>query len=346
MCKVSIIIPCYNVDEVLIRRCLNSIDSQTFSDYEAIIVDDGSKPEYQIVFDRIEKEYKRITVFHQANGGVSAARNFGLVQSKGEYILYVDADDYLTPSCLDEAVKIAETENADIVMGMNITTYSTDVMKEQISGSGKVSIYRYDAIRDINKWMLGKVKRQENGSYLWQGPWTRLVRRELVMRTPFIVGMPVGEDIVWNLQLLYKVKKVCIVDDVWYVYYMNPGSATRKYRENAIKESYDSLSEMSKYLDLENDDQYYSYCLRCWSDLKRIYRCYLSYNRKDGKRERKYLFESAPWNVLAGKRFNKLCSLKNKFMVFLYRYHLLFSYYDFMEIVASKKKIENDLKRK
>ena len=344
MCKVSIIIPCYNVDEILIERCLKSIDAQAFSDYEVIIVDDGSKSEYQKIFDNLEENYKNISIFHQENKGVSAARNYGLKQSHGEYVLYVDADDYLTPSCLNEAVKIAESENADIVMGMNITTYTKELDCLLIAGSGNVSIYKESKIEDLNKWMLGRLKKQSNGSYLGQGPWNRLVRRKLVMGTQFIEGMPVGEDIVWNLQLLQKAQKVCLVDDVWYVYYMNPGSSTRKYRENAIGESCDSIMEIRKYLNLEDDEQYLSYCLRCWSDLKRIYRCYISYDRKAAKKDKKYLFTNAPWNVLATKRFTKLCASKYKIMVILYKSHLLFEYYHLKYLITPQKGIANDLK--
>ena len=338
MCKVSIIIPCYNVDELLIERCLKSIDSQMFSDYEVIIVDDGCKPKCQKIFDGLEKKYKNILIFHQENKGVSAARNFGLKQSHGEYVLYVDADDYLTPSCLNEAVKTAESENADIVMGMNITTYTKDLDCFLISGSGNVSTFKGDEIKNIYKWMLGRLKKQLNGSYLGQGPWNRLARRELAMRIQFIEGMPVGEDIVWNLRLLQKAQKVCLVDDVWYVYYMNPDSATRKYRKYAIRESHDSLMEMEKYLDLEDNEQYLSYCLRCWSDLKRIYRCYLSYDRKATKKDKKYLFTNAPWNVLTTKRFKKLCVSKYKYMVLLYKSHLLFEYYHLKDLITSKNR--------
>lgn len=334
MCKVSIIIPCYNVDETLLERCLNSIDSQTFSDYEVIIVDDGSKLEFQKIYGGLKEKHRNISIFHQNNKGVSAARNFGLIKSEGEYVLYIDADDYLTSSYLNESVKVAEIENADIVIGMNVTTYTKELISLSETGSGEVHSFEENDIKKLNKWMLGRIKHQKNGSYLGQGPWNRLVRRKIAMCTQFIEGMPVGEDIVWNLQLLQKKYKVCLVDKVWYVYYMNPGSATRKYRENAIKESYDSLIEMAKYIDLEDDEQYFSYCLRCWSDLKRIYRCYLSHNMKGTKKKRIFLFTNGPWNVLAAKRFRKLCTFKNKFMWILYRSRFLFKYYQVKEMMG------------
>ncbi len=327
MCKVSIIIPCYNVDEILIERCLKSIDSQAFSDYEVIIVNDGSKPEYRKIFDNLEEKHKNISIFHQENQGVSAARNFGLKKSHGEYVLYVDADDYLAPSYLNEAVKVAESENADIVMGMNITTYTRDYSESTPEGSGKVVRYEGNEIKQIFKWMLGRIQHQGGSSYLGQGPWNRLVRIELAKKIQFNESLAVGEDIVWNLQLLGCASKLCVVSSNWYIYYMNPKSSSRKFRENAIKESYDSLIEMKKYLDLEDDEQYLSFCMRCWSDLKRIYRCYLAYGNKNVSKEKRHLFKDEPWCVLANKKFKRISGFKLRFMRVLYMSKLLFSYY-------------------
>ncbi|BDZ82322.1 hypothetical protein Lac2_04560 [Claveliimonas bilis] len=337
MCKVSIIIPCYNVDEILIHRCLASIASQTYLDYEVIIVDDGSSLKYREAIDKIEAEDKDILVFHQDNKGVSAARNYGLEKSRGEYIIYVDADDYLTPCFLEEAINAAERNTADLVIGMNKTTYTVEFNEVSTEGNGEIRVYENNEIKDINQWMLGRVWYQDDGLYMGQGPWNRLVKKELALRTPFNETLPVGEDIVWNLKLLKATKKVCVVNRAWYMYYMNPGSSSRKYRENAIKESYDSLHEMKYYLDLNDDDQYLSYCLRCWSDLKRIYRCYLFRNKKYKKKETRYLYKNEPWSVLSTKRFEKLCGFKRKYMCTLYRSRLLFSYYRFKEILKAQK---------
>lgn len=337
MCKVSIIIPCYNVDFKLIHRCLASIESQTFSDYEVIVVDDGSTSGYSEVFHEIENEYRNLSVFYQENKGVSAARNFGLGKSQGDFIVFVDADDYLSPTFLEEAIETAETHSADIVMGMNMTTHTTDTMGFAVEENKKISCFEKDEIKDINRWMLGRVQYQGDDSYLGQGPWNRLVSRRLAVGTPFNEMLPIGEDIVWNLQLLQKARMVCIVNQIWYVYYMNPSSSSRKYRRNAIKESYDSLMEIKKYLDLDDDEQYLSYCLRCWSDLKRIYRCYISHNRKECYQLKRSLFRDEPWCELASKRFRRLSGLKYCFMRELYISHLLFEYYHIKEMLTGKR---------
>ena len=337
MCKVSIIIPCYNVDFKLFYRCLESIDSQTFSEYEVIVVNDGSDSDYDKIFAEIKNKYKNIAIYHQENKGVSAARNFKMKKSQGEFIVYVDADDYLSPVFLEEAIGTAETYNADIVIGMNITTKTTENEQIKKNNIKEVSVYENIEIKDLYRWMLGRVQYHEDGSYLGQGPWNRFVKRELAISTLFNEKLPIGEDIVWNLQLLQKARKVCIVNCVWYIYYMNPSSSSRQYRENAIKESHDSLMEMKKYLDLKDDEQYISYCLRCWSDLKRIYYYYLSYNKKVHTQEKKYLLNNEPWYALASQRFKKICNFKFQFMRILYISHLVFNYYCIKAMLLRKR---------
>ena len=277
MCKVSIIIPCYNVEQKLIQRCMLSINAQTFADYEVILVDDGSNSTFSSYLLDIAQKNSKVTLYRQENKGVSAARNLGLSKAKGEYVVYVDADDYLTPDYLEEATRVAEEYNAEIVIGLNSTTYSLDIDKQESVKDTNIKEYSDEEIEQLNKLMLGKVQYYSENAYLGQGPWNRMVCRRLAIDTPFDETLPIGEDIVWNLQLFKKAQKVCLVDRVWYMYYVSPTSSSRKYRENAIDESYRSLIKIRDNLNLDDDGQYLSFCLRCWSDLKRIFRCYLSH---------------------------------------------------------------------
>ena len=342
MCKVSIIIPCYNVNNVLIKRCLSSINSQTFSDFEVIIVDDGSDPVYREILCKAKESCRNVVVFHQENKGVSAARNLGIIKARGKYIIFVDADDYLTSEFLKEAVSAAETYHADIIMGMNMTTYTETSVEPHEFLNGDISILENDEIKSIKKWMLGRIRYQSDNSYLGQGPWNKCVSRQLALNTLFNEELSIGEDVVWNLQLLQKARKVCIVNRVWYIYYMNPISSSRKYRQNAIRESYDSLIEIRKYLDVDDDEQYLSYCLRCWGDLKRIYRCYLAQTGGTNAQQKRFLFENDPWNVLASKRFKKLCNFKYRLMRKLYLTHLLFAYYHIKMLLSKNKTMDTE----
>ena len=93
---VSIIVPVYNVEKYL-KRCVDSILAQTFIDYELILVDDGSSDSSDIICDEYAAKFDKIYVIHQKNGGLSAARNAGMSIARGEYFLFCDSDDYVSP---------------------------------------------------------------------------------------------------------------------------------------------------------------------------------------------------------------------------------------------------------
>lgn len=102
--KVSIIVPVYNVEKYL-HRCVDSILLQTFTDFELLLIDDGSTDKSVDICDKYALKDSRIRVFHKKNGGVSSARNLGIKKSSGVYILFVDSDDYLSPSHLNNYIK-------------------------------------------------------------------------------------------------------------------------------------------------------------------------------------------------------------------------------------------------
>ena len=104
--KISIIIPVYNVEKYL-HECLDSIINQTFTDIEIICVDDGSTDKSSEILEEYEQKDKRFTVISQPNKGVSAARNRGMQQAKGKYIMFVDSDDWLAHNACEQAYKLS-----------------------------------------------------------------------------------------------------------------------------------------------------------------------------------------------------------------------------------------------
>ncbi len=140
MPKVSVIIPVYNVEDYL-KKCVDSVISQTYKDFEIILVDDGSTDRSPAICDDYAAQDNRIRVVHKQNGGQGDARNVGIDIAEGEYILFVDSDDYVSNKILEEAIKRAEKYNADIVLfdycviaqnGDNIFRYTSDIPKEQL----------------------------------------------------------------------------------------------------------------------------------------------------------------------------------------------------------------------
>lgn len=111
---ISVIIPVYNVEEYL-RECIDSVLSQTYENYEIILVDDGSTDNSGRICDEYAEKNDKISVIHKQNGGLSDARNKGLSLAKGEYIYFLDSDDYIISECFAELVSIIEKENSDFV---------------------------------------------------------------------------------------------------------------------------------------------------------------------------------------------------------------------------------------
>ena len=113
---VSIIIPVYKVEKFL-RRCVDSVLGQSYRNLEIILVDDGSPDRSPVICDEYAKKYKNIEVLHKKNGGLSSARNAGLNVVHGEYIYFLDSDDFISVDCISKLVEAAREEKADIVFG-------------------------------------------------------------------------------------------------------------------------------------------------------------------------------------------------------------------------------------
>ena len=132
MSTVSIVVPVYNVENYL-AKCLDSLVNQTLKDIEVIVVNDGSPDNSQKIIDKYVKKYpKLVKSFIKENGGQGSARNFGLEYAKGEYIAYVDSDDYVETNMFEEMYNIASKENSDIVIcGNNVVSLDYKIIKEE-----------------------------------------------------------------------------------------------------------------------------------------------------------------------------------------------------------------------
>lgn len=118
MCLISIIVPVYNSEKTL-NRCIDSILSQTFSDFELIIIDDGSSDSSRVISDNYAKIDNRVKVFHKQNGGVSSARNLGLDNVNGKWVTFCDSDDYVSPEWLDYYVRNCRNDIELVVQNYN-----------------------------------------------------------------------------------------------------------------------------------------------------------------------------------------------------------------------------------
>lgn len=335
MSLISVIIPSYNCEEKLIFRCIKSILSQSLQDFEIIIVDDGSNDEYGEILNRAAAfDKNKITLLRKENGGVSSARNYGLKYASGSYVVYVDADDILLPHFFEEAYHIAQKEQADIVYGCNmlIKDYQTNQAFCKLI-EGDVRVLTDEEFSELKPYMVGTRMQFQNGLlYIGHGPWTRLVKMEIARTVPFPSCIAICEDITWNLQLLRKCRKVCIVQRAWYLYNSgNFSSATRRYNQNIIYESRAGLDAVAKNLDMQVDREYRAFADKCFEEVDRIYYGYVGHRKfHEGKNVKKsiynMLYTEKPWNVLMEKRLYQLSLPKDKLKILLYRWHMYYLY--------------------
>ena len=222
--KISVIIPVYNVSEY-ISRCADSIISQNLFDIEIIFVNDGTKDNSREIVQKYQHDDSRIMILDKENGGLSSARNYGLKYAKGEYVLFVDSDDYLERNAC-ERIYIAHLENnADIIVfGAKVfPEYNVD---EWVRNNLSVRTVYYDK-------NIPKVLFWEKGSYPYV--WRNCYKRAFLEKIDILFDEEVkfAEDIVFQFQVFPFAENIAFIEDKLYNYRISrPGSLMNTYNKN------------------------------------------------------------------------------------------------------------------
>ena len=211
---VSVIIPVYKVEKY-IEHCLRSVMNQTYSRLEIIAVDDGSPDNSGEICDRLALEDGRIKVYHNENGGVSAARNFGLDHASGAFIAYIDSDDYVSENYIEYLVELAERYDADIACcGYIIVSSHTEAVTDNRLDSGFLC-----SGNEACRIMLTERYNQLVVA------WGKIFKAELARRFKFPKGK-IYEDALTTYKYYYYCDRVAIGDAKLYAYYSNDGGIT------------------------------------------------------------------------------------------------------------------------
>lgn len=201
---ISVIIPVYNVEQYL-ERCVKSVIAQTYKNLEIILVDDGAKDNSGKLCDELAKLDERIKVIHKANGGLSDARNHGMRMATGDYIGFVDSDDYIAEDMFETLYNLIEENNADISIVSFYEMYKDKLIGVRDSGNLEI-LSKQEAMREL----LVDTKIQ---SYAWN----KLFRKELFSDLEFPTGKNF-EDIATTLLLFEKCDKVVLLEKPKYYY--------------------------------------------------------------------------------------------------------------------------------
>ncbi len=214
---ISVIIPAYNAEKRL-NRCLESVCSQDWQNLEILVVDDGSRDGTERVAREWEKKDPRVRVFQQANTGVAGARNRALENYRGDWVRFVDADDFLPAGSIRALYERAEKNDSDLVLagyqhqvGEMIRTWNLARRDDTISCDEYLDFLHKNA----NSFFCGVL-------------WNKLFRRELIEEqgVRFVTGLSYGEDFAFVCDYLHKARRISFSTDVVYRYIRHPHSLT------------------------------------------------------------------------------------------------------------------------
>ncbi len=225
MAKVSVIVPVYNVEKYL-KRCLDSLINQTLSDIDIICINDGSKDSSLQILEQYAQKDSRIVIYNQENSGLSVARNTGLEHASGEYIGFVDSDDWVDLDFYEKLYNSAKNNNADIAVADFIREHPNKKPKRLKLKEEKI----YTTPED--KFMICKVHRE--GCV-----WNKIYRTEFIksINLKFVPKM-YYEDRDFTIRSLYFSKKLVTTPNTYYRYFVNPKSIVNKRRNYIQDEHY------------------------------------------------------------------------------------------------------------
>lgn len=233
---ISLIVPVYNAEKYL-HRCIDSILVQTFTDFELLLINDGSKDKSGTICDEYAAKDSRVRVFHKKNGGVSSARNVGLDNAKGIWVAYVDSDDWVTNDYLKNLLSHTQGK-IDLVVSFPTYIYRDGTSKKVEYPSKLVNENNFEDIF------------VEHSMHQNTSPWSKLFRRELIERfnIRFCEEMHIGEDLLFLYTYMIHTVNIYISKDADYLYSYDMETSLTK-RVNSYKSEFAGYTEIKQVIE-------------------------------------------------------------------------------------------------
>lgn len=226
---VSLIVPVYNGRKYA-EQCVKMLTDQTYKDLEILIINDGSSDDTTKEFRKYIGDDQRFRIIDQQNGGVSKARNTGIREAKGEFISFIDVDDYVFPDYVDYLINVIKDSHADIACGNYIKVSAEKKVSPPTEMASKIEYNQIEAVKAM-------LYRKNLNSY----PVVKLIRSRLVKETLFVENVAYGEDTIFNFMLYQKAGKVVYTSKVLYLYLQQPGSANHQFDSNKVGKSWEEF---------------------------------------------------------------------------------------------------------
>ncbi|WP_078428918.1 glycosyltransferase [Alkalihalobacterium alkalinitrilicum] len=261
--KVSIIMPIYNVEDYL-SRSIDSLISQTLLDIEVIAVNDGSTDNSLDILHEYAAKDQRIKVIDKENGGVSSARNAGLANATGEFIGFVDPDDWVDQEMYEEMYETAIVDGADIVMCSYMREFGSHSKEKQFNLPEKITYKANDVQEKVMRRLVGPLKEEVANPELldaWGTVWSKLYRADIIKDNGItftdlsVIGT--NEDSLFNIEAFYYTKTFSFINKPFYHYWrVNSTSVTTGYKPKLIdnwSNLYQIIEKLIKEKDLGDD---------------------------------------------------------------------------------------------
>ena len=319
--KVSIIVPVYNTERYL-ERCISSLKKQTLQDIEIILVDDGSKAECAALCDQFAKEDARIKVFHKQNGGLGFARNSGLDLATGEFVGFVDSDDYIDPAMYRDLYDAASRHNADLAVsgicfvGGNMFGKEDEYIKKNVFNA--LTIFEGNELKQLLLGVVGALPHEPDDSRYGASVCKNLFRRSMLEEHAlrFLSERKIlSEDTLFMVDVIKCAKRAVGVPEAYYCYCRNGGSLSKSYNSQRFEKSMVFLKELERRIgDALCEDEYRPYLDRLTQGFGRV----LCSQEIMHAREKKIGFSALR------KRLNEICTREEIATVLkTYPYHKL-----------------------
>ncbi|WP_225535356.1 MULTISPECIES: glycosyltransferase family 2 protein [unclassified Enterococcus] len=268
---MSVVVPCYNV-EAYIQRFIDSLVKQTFRYFEAIFVEDGSTDDGLAILKKNAEKYDFIQVISQKNQGVGMARNKGLFAARGNYILFLDPDDFIEPKLLEENYKLAEETNAEMVIfGFHTLDERGQHLSTTRSNKQRMLKTHQEVVADLPNLI------KETNIFV---PWNKVYRKAFLDQHQLIFSnQRTGQDSLFNIDVFKKVSSITISPEVYYHYiFARTNSATSKMDQIRLVDDMRICSMFKQFAFSENLPTKFAYSLH----LSKLYKnmCKLEYTNK------------------------------------------------------------------
>lgn len=287
---VSILVPVYNVEKYL-PRCLDSLVGQTFTDLEIILINDGSKDSSLKIAREYASHDPRIRIYSYENSGISKTRNRALSHAQGEYIMFVDSDDFIDLKMVETMVETARREKADLVQCGFVMDYFFGPFYRP--STGRTVCGNIEALHDL-------VKNRHFNNY----PWGKLTRRSCFEGIAFPEDMPGFEDTYTIFKTIAAAQKLCVIPDRFYHYVQHSGSLTNNMSLHMVYLMRKAYQYQASWLKEHFPNEQFSFDLQYYNtDMVIIYTLIVFSKRKDNPQ---YIPDQIDWKKLPAPALYRL----------------------------------------